>query len=163
MMTQRLALLRSLTSIGVEQYNLRIVIGSKARSNNPPTDSGQNGSDRIRFTFRRIDRIPEGKDFVTTVRRGARVKTAHLRMMWRYNELGRSRLGVSVGRKFGRAVERNRLKRLAREAFRHSTELRGLGVDVVIVAQDSKVMETPGEIAQGFARILERARPTTDA
>lgn len=35
------------------------------------------------------------------------------------NDTGRSRLGISTPRRYGRAVQRNRLRRLVREAFRH--------------------------------------------
>jgi ribonuclease P protein component len=149
-----------LTFVGGRQYNPRIVTDSSARRGNPTTGSEPERRTQPRFTFRRIDRIPEGEDFVVTVRRGSRVTTTNLRTMWRRNGLDRSRLGVSVGRKFGRAVARNRLKRLARETFRHATELRGACVDVVIVAHNKAVLDAPGEIAEALALVLKRVRPS---
>jgi ribonuclease P protein component len=45
------------------------------------------------------------------------------------------RLGLSVGRKVGGAVERNRVKRLLRDAFWQSEELLPAGHDFVVVAR----------------------------
>jgi ribonuclease P protein component len=108
-------------------------------------------------TFRRSDRLPE-KDFVRAVRGPALVRTGHLRIHARRNGLGGSRLGISVGRRFGKAVMRNRLKRLVREAFRAAPEVRAAGLDIVVVATDAGVLDRRDGIAEAFALAAERTR-----
>lgn len=63
-------------------------------------------------------RLTRGKDFLAARRSGVRVTAGPLQISMRPNDLGVARLGLSISRRVGNAVVRNRLKRRLREAFR---------------------------------------------
>jgi len=71
------------------------------------------------------------------------------------------RVGFSVSRRLGTAVDRNRIKRVLREAFRaHSHSLRG-NVDLVLIARTPLVelLESGGftAVEEKTAEVLRKA------
>ena len=85
----------------------------------------------------RSGRLTRSADFDRVYRQGRSRANRYLVMYAfpRAAEDGEPRLGVSVGRKVGGAVERNRVKRLIREAFRAAADQLPAGHDFVVVAR----------------------------
>ena len=88
-----------------------------------------------RFTFTAEDRL-KGRTAFSAVHGGrTRRESGPLLVYALPNGLERLRLGLSVGRRCGNAVRRNRLKRLLRETFRLNRGSWPVGYDLLVVAR----------------------------
>jgi ribonuclease P protein component len=95
------------------------------------------GATEPRRTLRPQDRLKLRRDFVRAQQGGRKVHTAHFVVcVWARSDAEPPRLGVTVTRKIGGAVQRNRVKRVIREVFRCYRELFPVGCDVVLIAKD---------------------------
>ena len=113
-----------------------------------------------RETRHRRPRLSKSADFDRVYRKGRSVASRHL-VLYAFpradEEDGEDtdvRLGVSVGRKVGGAVERNRVKRRIREAFWSIDELPARH-DFVVVARPSVTTLVGGEGFDGLRQDLD--------
>ena len=85
------------------------------------------------FAFRPHEHLRRPGDFQRVFDRRRSVSDAWLLVYACENGLPYSRLGLSVSRKFGGAVQRNRLRRLYREAYRLTKAEIPPGLDLVLI------------------------------
>lgn len=81
-------------------------------------------------------RLKKQTDFQKLFQKGKRAYSASVMMVYRPSE--KTYMGISVGKKHGKSVKRNRIKRLIREAFRSALkEMKG-SYSIVLIPKVSE-------------------------
>ena len=86
-----------------------------------------------KFAFDKSKRLVTDKQFKAVLANKKRVSNGIFSLYIAENDCGYSRFGVSVGKKSGNAVFRNRVKRLFREIFRKNQDQLPSGYDYLII------------------------------
>ncbi len=92
------------------------------------------------YRFPRSHRLAGRRAFAAVFGAKMRKHAGPLTVFVRPNDLPHARLGLSVGRRIGNAVRRNRVKRLLREAFRLGRQDWPSGYDVVIAVRPHELL-----------------------
>ena len=108
-------------------------------ADSPPSSAAR------RFAFPRSHRLAHAREFAAVYNARCRKNQGPLVVHGRPNGLGHSRLGLSVSKRVGSAVVRNRVKRLVREAFRRMGGDFPTGYDLVVAVRPH---ETPLTLAE---------------
>jgi ribonuclease P protein component len=93
---------------------------------------------RAQLSFAAVDRLHRSAEFLRLQRDGVRFQSPHFVLYAGSLEHKpqRSRLGVTVSRRIGNAVVRNRVKRRVREIFRKELRARlPVGTSIVVIAR----------------------------
>jgi len=113
-------------------------------------------------TFRKKERLRLRKDFDRVFKEGKVVQNDYLVMLYRKNGLGYSRIGIVVKKRFGKAHDRNRIKRWIREIYRRWKMKFPKGYDYVFLTRKKLSDEFEDtnfwEIKEKIHDLLERMK-----
>ncbi len=109
-----------------------------------------------RLGLRRGQRIVSGRRYSQIYAQRCSAGDSALIVYAKANELGFSRVGLSVSRKNGNAVRRNRIRRLLREAFRLSQHEVPAGFDYILIPRQP-VRDTLAEYQVSVLALTKRA------
>ncbi|MDY0049156.1 MAG: ribonuclease P protein component [Halothiobacillaceae bacterium] len=108
--------------------------------------------------FDRSLRLTRPKDFSNVFADARRQAARGVTVLFRENASGKPRIGFAIAkRQVRRAHERNRIRRIGRESFRH--RVAGLpSVDMIVLVRADVLKLDGAELRRVFDRILDRVR-----
>ena len=125
-----------------------------------PNQSVEQSVDQEGAGFPRAARLLKHSDFERVYKQGRRHFSSHMTVFYLRQAEGGARVGFTVGRVLGGAVQRNRIKRRLREAVRLRRGLLKGAVDVVINPKKSVLpVEFPvvvDEVRRAFDLIAKK-------
>ena len=130
--------------------------------------SAPNGSSNVsgsgqRAKLPRPGRLLRHADFERVYKQGRRHFAAHMTVFYLARAEGEGlRVGFTVGRVLGGAVERNRMKRRLREAVRLRRPTESAAVDVVINPKKSLLTADFAELQNEISRAFEVIRKSVE-
>ena len=108
-------------------------------------------------TFPQSIRLKTLAEFKAVYDRKRSVSDGLLVVYAKENELPHSRVGLSVSKKVGNAVARNRCKRLFREAFRLSQHDLPSGIDLILIPRNVDREPTVAELRDSLVKLARDA------
>ena len=87
------------------------------------------------FSFSRKERIKKRTDYLAAYKNGQNFGTRHFKITVLNKKNHFRRLGISISKKTGNAVQRNYVKRRLREYFRLNKNLFPCNSDIIITAK----------------------------
>ena len=119
----------------------------------------------MRYRFKKADRLRKRPEYLQLGDRGRRLFSRHFILVYDRSQFLNSRLGITVTKKIGPAVTRNRLKRICREFFRRQREQLGGAYDLHLIARSVSASaaheELTGSLETLFTQIKTGSKGTS--
>lgn len=102
--------------------------------------------------------ITQNHEFRSLYYKGGSKASGLLVVYYKKNKYGRNRLGITVSKKVGNAVTRNRVRRLIKENYRLLEMQMADGYDIVIVARTRMAGADFHQTAASLSALLQKCK-----
>ena len=113
--------------------------------------------------FTKEHRILKRSQFQELYRKGATVHNRHFVANILENDLKTSRIGITVSKKVGDAVTRNRIKRIVREYFRKNGRQFFENRDIQLIAKRTVAQLSNNETFLSLEHIFQKIKASTES
>ena len=110
------------------------------------------------YAFTKTDRLRKRTEYLHVSQHGKKVQNLHFLAYYSPNNENASRLGITVTKRIGNAVTRNRIKRLVREDFRLNHKEVQPYLDINVIAKKNAVAETSATIFHSLGDLFEKIK-----
>ena len=109
-----------------------------------------------RFKLPKACLLRKNGEFNRVYRQGRRLHGKGFSLIFATNAMEYNRLGISVQKKTGKAVDRNRIKRIIREAFRLHREIFPVKSDIVLTVRPGFSLCSPADILGAVTGLMQK-------
>jgi len=111
--------------------------------------------------LKKTDKLLKRSEFVALSRKGRSVSDRYFIVAFRPNSLDRPRLGITVTKKTGNAVIRNRIKRVVREFYRLNRQRINGQWDINVIAKKAAVGVPSVRAHESLCALVDQIRGVT--
>ncbi len=115
-----------------------------------------------KYSLKKSEHLRKNSDFKRVYSKGRSCADHFVVLFVLPNNLGRNRIGLSVSAKVGKAVKRNRIKRLFREVYRLNKDKLIQGLDLIFLARKDAIKLDFPKMERSILRLYKRARILKD-
>jgi ribonuclease P protein component len=109
-----------------------------------------------KFYLKKENILRERKDFKKAFFSGRKLENKYLQVIYTYNSLGNRRIAVVLGRKFGKANLRNKIRRRIKEAYRLNMQKFPSYTDYIIRPRDASKYISFYELKDNLLQLIEK-------
>jgi len=109
-------------------------------------------------SYTKADRLRKRSEFVHVFQQGRKVYNRHFTAFYCPGQNSASRIGITVTKRVGKAVTRNRIKRIVREHFRLTRKCTQPYLDINVIAKKEAVDLTSEEMFDSLNGLFEKIK-----
>ncbi len=106
------------------------------------------------YSFKKRIRILKTEDYLNLRKKSIKVENSTFYLIYKKNQFELSRIGLTVSKRTGNAVVRNRIKRVIRDYYRQNKYSGNNNYEINIIAKKSAAGKTNKELIESLKNVF---------